>query len=442
MTPENSLLILFGSQTNTAKTCAQQLCHILNTLWVPARLSAMDAYPMENIMEESLVLAVVATTGRGEPPSNMRNFWDQIMDADLDDDVLDHLFFSVFGLGDSSYEQYNVVSRVLDKRFRKLGAHEFVARGLGDDQEVGGYLRQWRLWVQRVLAKCLEIPSNAPLSKRFPYIENSLAKWTRPPKLDKEEQSGIISGLQQMISKDSPDIAALEDLCKKYIPFQLKSTQKPSKFTWETQEYVPIKVSFNNLLTAKSHFQKVFHLGLELDYRKSAKTPSLNNLAQILANEFNPGDCLKIMYQNDPDEVKQLMSFFQKSQNDLFLLKPIDSHDHLVHPDLPREGGQTLESLLTHYFDIKKYLTFDAVKILGQFCELEEVYQERLQEMDYEEYIDYVVREKRTLCEILFDFRVRELSPEFLFQALPPVRAREYSVAGLVHRPESGKFGS
>ena len=45
---------------------------------------------------------------------------------------------SVFGMGDSSYANFNVVARKLQVRLRQLGATEFYNLGLGDDQSAMG----------------------------------------------------------------------------------------------------------------------------------------------------------------------------------------------------------------------------------------------------------------------------------------------------------------
>ena len=46
---------------------------------------------------------------------------------------LNGLAFSVFGLGNKTYEHYNVMGKFFDKRLEELGGKRLTALGLGDD---------------------------------------------------------------------------------------------------------------------------------------------------------------------------------------------------------------------------------------------------------------------------------------------------------------------
>ena len=48
-------------------------------------------------------------------------------------DMLENLTYSVFGLGNSSYEQYNAAAKVVDKSAHALGAVRLLKIHLGDD---------------------------------------------------------------------------------------------------------------------------------------------------------------------------------------------------------------------------------------------------------------------------------------------------------------------
>lgn len=90
-----------------------------------------------------------------------------------------------------------------------------------------------------------------------------------------------------------------------------------------------------------------------------------------------------------------------------------------------------MEQLLTEYFDIVKPISFFALKKIPQFCDLEPIYLEKIEEMDFEDYTDYVLREKRKFAEICFDFKISRVKKEFFFECFECIRPREYSVAGL-----------
>lgn len=69
------ILILYGSQTGTAQDVAERIWREAKRVNFPASVKSMDDYPVEDLIKESLVVFVCATTGQGEEPDNMKKFW-------------------------------------------------------------------------------------------------------------------------------------------------------------------------------------------------------------------------------------------------------------------------------------------------------------------------------------------------------------------------------
>ena len=82
----------------------------------------MDSFPVMKLPTTKVVLFIVATTGDGEPPSTMMNTWRFLLRSDLPPNSLKNTKFSVFGLGDSSYELFNAMAKKLTQRLLDLGA--------------------------------------------------------------------------------------------------------------------------------------------------------------------------------------------------------------------------------------------------------------------------------------------------------------------------------
>ena len=57
-------------------------------------------------MFQPVVVFVCATTGQGDEPDNMKQFWRFLLRKSLPHDSLAAVQFSVLGLGDSSYAKY------------------------------------------------------------------------------------------------------------------------------------------------------------------------------------------------------------------------------------------------------------------------------------------------------------------------------------------------
>ncbi|KAK6756509.1 hypothetical protein RB195_014741 [Necator americanus] len=146
-----SLLILYGSETGTAEDVAEGLWREARLLDIPARFYGVDDYDVENLPSEDAVVFVVATTGQGEIPPNMRNGWRHLLRRNLNSAWLQNVRFAVLGLGDSSYQKYNFAAKKVFRRLLQLGGDCLLDIGLADDQhEIGidGALSPWRreLW--------------------------------------------------------------------------------------------------------------------------------------------------------------------------------------------------------------------------------------------------------------------------------------------------------
>mmetsp|Transcript_2964 Transcript_2964/g.441 ORF Transcript_2964/g.441 Transcript_2964/m.441 type:complete len:92 (+) Transcript_2964:424-699(+) len=91
-----------------------------------------------------MVYIIVSTCGSGELPQNCKYFTKELLESkDLD---LSNTKFAVFGLGDSSYEEFNESALILDKRFTELGAQKILAMGEGNDKDDEKYETAWYEW--------------------------------------------------------------------------------------------------------------------------------------------------------------------------------------------------------------------------------------------------------------------------------------------------------
>ncbi|XP_016283590.2 NADPH-dependent diflavin oxidoreductase 1 isoform X3 [Monodelphis domestica] len=129
-----SILILFGSQTGTAQDVAERIGREARRKRLQCRVQALDSYDVVNLINEPLVIFVCATTGQGDPPDNMKNFWKFIFRRNLPPTSLCQMDYAVLGLGDSSYAKFNFVAKKLHRRLLQLGGSALLPIGLGDDQ--------------------------------------------------------------------------------------------------------------------------------------------------------------------------------------------------------------------------------------------------------------------------------------------------------------------
>jgi sulfite reductase alpha subunit-like flavoprotein len=106
-------LILYATQTNTAKYASEELGRECLKRELRTRIMVLDEYNIFKLPTEKLVIFIIATTGDGDPPTTMINSWKFLLRKDLPPNSLGGLNFTVFGLGDSAYEKFNAMAKKL-----------------------------------------------------------------------------------------------------------------------------------------------------------------------------------------------------------------------------------------------------------------------------------------------------------------------------------------
>lgn len=138
------MVIFYGSQTGTAENFAFRLAKEGHARYGLSTITVnLEDYDYENLNDfppEKLAIFVIATYGEGEPTDNAAEFFQFLQSENLTfsnknvyNKPLSNLNYIIFGLGNSTYEYYNHMSRTLDTLLTKLGANKISKRGEGDD---------------------------------------------------------------------------------------------------------------------------------------------------------------------------------------------------------------------------------------------------------------------------------------------------------------------
>lgn len=81
----------------------------------------------------------MATYGEGEPTDNAvelcQNLSDESFAFSNGEHSLEGLKYVIFGLGNKTYEHYNLISKNVDRDLQKMGAVRMGVRGEGDDDK-------------------------------------------------------------------------------------------------------------------------------------------------------------------------------------------------------------------------------------------------------------------------------------------------------------------
>ncbi|KAK6075950.1 nadph-dependent fmn fad containing oxidoreductase [Seiridium cupressi] len=177
------VLVLYGSETGNSQDLAADLEDILERLRFRTDVLTMDDVRLRTLTQYSLVLFIISTTGQGDMPKNSRALWRKLLSRRLPATVFSNVKFTTFGLGDSSYRQFNWAARKLHKRLLQLGANEFYPRGEADerhDDGIDGGFLPWSISLRSHLI------SEFPLPEGLSPIPQDIQL---PPKIFLERES-------------------------------------------------------------------------------------------------------------------------------------------------------------------------------------------------------------------------------------------------------------
>ncbi|KAJ3516597.1 hypothetical protein NLJ89_g1026 [Agrocybe chaxingu] len=137
------LVIFYGSQTGTAEEYAIRLAkEAKQKFGLTSLVCDPEEYDFDNLdqlPEDCAAFFVMATYGEGEPTDNavqlMQNLQDDSFDFSNGEHKLEGLKYVIFGLGNRTYEHYNLIGRNVDDALTKMGAVRIGERGEGDDDK-------------------------------------------------------------------------------------------------------------------------------------------------------------------------------------------------------------------------------------------------------------------------------------------------------------------
>lgn len=264
----HEICILYGSQTGTAKFAAEELERELSRFEYKSLLMAMDSYDFMNLPDENFIIFVVATTGYGEAPSNMKTFWKFLLRKDLPEDSLENLNYTIFGLGDSSYEKYNYTAKILNNRLKQLSANLIYPVGLGDDQHDFGYEGEFDPWCKELI-----IMLN---SKFFPEKKLSKEKICFFPKYSMNLRENV----ENIIQDD----------------------ESYSEFFYDNYKVFKGVMTKVRAITADCSIKKVLNVSIHLETSKENE--------RLIVPKYLPGDIMLVYPVNDDDSVNKMLSLY------------------------------------------------------------------------------------------------------------------------------------
>ncbi|XP_036711415.1 NADPH-dependent diflavin oxidoreductase 1 isoform X4 [Balaenoptera musculus] len=396
--PNTRLLVLFGSQTGTAQDVSERLSREAWRRELGCRVQALDSYPVVNLINEPLVIFVCATTGQGEPPDNMKNFWRFIFRRNLPSTSLCQMDFAVLGLGDSSYAKFNFVAKKLHRRLLQLGGSALLPVCLGDDQHELGPDATIDPWLHDLWEKVLG-PHPLPLDLSL-----------TPPGVPWPSKF-TLKFLQEVPSTCS------EELCV--------TGTDPQGPPSELQPFLAPMVT-NQRVTGPSHFQDVRLIEFDITGSGVSFPRALG-----VPHSFVAGDVVLIQPENTASHVQQFCQVLGLDPDQHFTLQPREL-GVLCPARLPQPCS--IQRLVSQYLDIASVPRRSFFELLACLS-CHELEREKLLELSsaqgQEDLCEYCTRPRRTVLEVLCDFphTAGAIPPDYLLDLIPLIRPRAFSIA-------------
>ncbi|KAF8441065.1 riboflavin synthase domain-like protein [Boletus edulis BED1] len=374
--PDRKILILYATETGTAQEIADRIARECRRGHFQCRVCNVGSYPPQGLISEPLVIFVVTTTGSGSEPRAMTPLWNMLLRSDLPNDLFEAVTFAVFGLGDSAYEKFCWPAKKLARRLTHLGGRELCTRGEGDDQHPQGVDGALDPWIEQLLERLLALyPCDVALK-----VLPTLGKY--PPRVETANVSA-------------------ETACTDPLDAD--------------QKYWDVTVQCNRRITAEDWFQDVRHIELvserDLDYL--------------------PGDVAiihPIVMAPEVDSFLASMGWANTAD------EPFSITHAMKDQSLPEHTPRitTLRILFTRYLDFNAVPRRSFFELLRWFAN-DERERERLDEFVSNEYADelyeYCQWVKRTIKEVLTEFRSARIPRDYVFDLFPALRPRQFSIA-------------
>ncbi|KAF7665570.1 hypothetical protein LDENG_00138290 [Lucifuga dentata] len=382
-----NIIVFYGSQTGTAEEFANRLSKDAQRYGMKGMAADPEEYDMGELsrlseIENSLAIFCMATYGEGDPTDNAQDFYDWLQENDGED--LSGLNYTVFALGNKTYEHYNAMGKYVDKRLEELGAKCIFDLGLGDDD--GNLEEDFVSWREQF----------------WPAVCEHFGV----------EALGDESSIRQYELKEYPDINMNKVYTGEIGRLKSFETQKPP---YDSKNPFLAPVTINRKLN-KGGSRHLMHLELDITGSKI---------------RYESGDHVAVFPTNDSALVNKLGQILGVDLDMVISLNNLDEESNKKHP-FP--CPTTYRTALTHYLDITHPPRTNVLYELAQYAS-DAKDQENMRKMASSSpegkalYHSWVLDASRNILAILEDMPSLRPPIDHLCELLPRLQARYYSIA-------------
>lgn len=149
------LTIYFATMTGNAEDLAEKASATCKGAGHEVDLRNLADSTVSALAQSRHSLFIASTWGDGEPPDDAEDFYEELEASNED---LSNLSYAVFGLGDTSYPEFNAFARNLDETLQGKGATTFLDRVEADVFFDDTYEE----WINQVLKTLSKLEDQVP----------------------------------------------------------------------------------------------------------------------------------------------------------------------------------------------------------------------------------------------------------------------------------------
>lgn len=120
-------VVLYGSQTGNSEQIAKELTCMIEEQSTMIHVTCMTLNEFISTFEDTntkqqTIIIICSTTGNGDPPENASLFWRKIKNRNLPGSYFQNTHYLVVGLGDTNYNHYCRMGKMIYQRMQQLGS--------------------------------------------------------------------------------------------------------------------------------------------------------------------------------------------------------------------------------------------------------------------------------------------------------------------------------
>ncbi|WP_343190200.1 assimilatory sulfite reductase (NADPH) flavoprotein subunit [Buchnera aphidicola (Mollitrichosiphum nigrofasciatum)] len=163
-TNNDHITIISASQTGNARLLSEKFYKKCIEFNISAKLLDADEFKFKKIINEKLLIIIISTQGEGEIPDNACDFYNFLISKRSP--KLDNLHYSIFSLGDKTYDFFCKAGKDFDKILRSLGGKQLLPRVDADIE----YKIIAKKWIKKILKIIID------KNKNFLNVQKNIQK--------------------------------------------------------------------------------------------------------------------------------------------------------------------------------------------------------------------------------------------------------------------------